>query len=73
MSRKSKKPSPDPAPVQLYEAEVVVETASGERVTYSGNGVGPAESDAQLRSGAEAAALHQEPGGRVLRSSVRRK
>ncbi|MFL4497363.1 hypothetical protein ACJ6WD_39925 [Streptomyces sp. VTCC 41912] len=56
---------------RYYEAEVTVRTSSGEEVTYRGDGVGPAESGDALLSGAEAAALAQEPGGTVTSSRVR--
>lgn len=57
---------------QRYEAQVDILTASGETVTYSGDGVGAAsESGAQLLAGVEAAALAQEPGGTVEASRVR--
>ncbi|KPC68382.1 hypothetical protein ADL27_56930 [Streptomyces sp. NRRL F-6602] len=58
--------------MQRYEAEVTVRTASGETVTYQGDGVGPAGVEAaDLLAGAEAAALAQEPGGEVISSQVR--
>lgn len=55
-----------------YETEVDIETAGGERATYSGDGVGPdgSSGDALLDS-AEAAALKQEPGGRFIASRAR--
>lgn len=56
-----------------YEAEVELELADGSRVTYSGDGVGPDdESGEQLLSGAEAAALAEEPGAHVISSRARR-
>ncbi|MEU3423616.1 hypothetical protein AB0F39_34585 [Streptomyces murinus] len=55
-----------------YESEVVVRTASGETVTYRGDGIGPADvSGDALLDGAEAAALAQEPGGTVVSSRAR--
>ncbi|MFF3196703.1 hypothetical protein [Streptomyces misionensis] len=58
---------------QRYEAEVTLRTASGEEVTYRGDGTGPAGvSGDDLLNGAEAAALAQEPGGEVISSRARR-
>ena len=57
-----------------YEAQVDIRTASGQSVTYSGDGVGPARvAGDQLLAGVEAAALAQEPGGTVEASRVRQK
>ncbi|MFI6117463.1 hypothetical protein [Kitasatospora sp. NPDC051164] len=57
---------------QRYEAQVDIRTASGELVTYSGDGIGPAGVSAdQLLAGAEAAASAQHPGGTVEASRVR--
>jgi hypothetical protein len=57
---------------QRYEAQVDIRTASGELVTYSGDGVGPAGvSGDQLLSGVEAAARAQYPGATIEASRVR--
>ncbi|KWT62855.1 hypothetical protein ADL21_06320 [Streptomyces albus subsp. albus] len=56
-----------------YQAEVDLETADGEQVTYYGVGYGPDdESGDQILGGAERAALAQEPGARVVSSRARR-
>ena len=55
-----------------YEAEIELQTADGRHVTYRGDGVGPMGQTAeQLLDGAEAAALEQEPGARVISSRTR--
>lgn len=55
-----------------YEAEVELERPDGSHVTYRGDGVGPDdETGDQLLDGAEAAALAEEPGARVISSRVR--
>lgn len=59
--------------ITRYQAEVDIETAAGQTVTYRGDGVGPAgEEPAALLDGLEAAALDQEPGGKVVASRARR-
>ncbi|QMV23359.1 hypothetical protein GQS52_18090 [Streptomyces sp. SCUT-3] len=56
-----------------YETEVDVQTKDGKSVTYRGDGVGPAGlTGDQILNSAEAAALAQEPGGRVTGSRARR-
>ncbi|MFH8751092.1 hypothetical protein ACH4GK_31875 [Streptomyces rimosus] len=55
-----------------YEAEVELERPDGSRVTYRGDGVGPDdESGDQILTGAEQAALADEPGARVISSRAR--
>ncbi|MFD5027023.1 hypothetical protein [Streptomyces sp. NPDC058373] len=58
--------------IRRYEAEVDIRTADGQTVTYTGDGLGPAD-DApdDLLDGLEAAALAQEPGGEVIASRAR--
>ncbi|CAM5430144.1 MULTISPECIES: hypothetical protein [Streptomyces] len=59
--------------ITRYEAEVQLERPDGSRVTYRGDGVGPAdETGAQVLKGAEKAALAEEPGARVVSSRARR-
>ncbi|KIQ61995.1 hypothetical protein TR51_22565 [Kitasatospora griseola] len=56
-----------------YRAEVHVRTTGGDLVTYYNDGPGPAGMSAsQVRVIAEAAALAQEPGGKVEGSKVGR-
>lgn len=60
-------------PTARYEAEVDLQTKDGRRVTYRGDGIGPADKPgAELLDGAEAAALAAEPGARILRSRARK-
>ncbi|EPH41470.1 hypothetical protein ABT390_34245 [Streptomyces aurantiacus] len=55
-----------------YETEVELQTADGQHVTYSGDGVGPeGMSGDQLLDSAEAAALAAEPGATVVSSRAR--
>ncbi|KOT94495.1 hypothetical protein ADK70_12510 [Streptomyces rimosus subsp. pseudoverticillatus] len=60
--------------ITRYEAEVQLERPDGSRVTYRGDGVGPDnETGDQVLSGAEKAALAEEPGARVVASRARRR
>ncbi|HEX5566081.1 MAG TPA: hypothetical protein VFY14_03945 [Streptomyces sp.] len=57
-----------------YETEVDIRTASGQSVTYRGDGIGPTNLTGDtLLDTAEAAALAQEPGGQALASRARRR
>ncbi|MFI9269811.1 hypothetical protein ACIGXM_03700 [Kitasatospora sp. NPDC052896] len=59
---------------QYYTAEIHVRTTAGDLVTYYPiHGPGPAGIPAtEIRAAAEAAALAQEPGGKVEGSRVSR-